>query len=206
MYSQNREEEVILNYFGFLQGTLLSVGENDGITFSNVRALIERGWKGVLVEPSPKAYARLQEVYKNHKGVYTYEVAIIPKTEEYKGMNGKKLILNESSSLINPHDVALVSTLKAEEMERFKRVTQYTPVEVTVYYWLTFLNRLKYKTFDFISIDAEGYDLDILLQIDLTETKMVCVEWNGHNKEAFTAACAGFRLIHENGENLIFAR
>jgi FkbM family methyltransferase len=198
MYSQNNEEEIILNYFGFLQGVFIDIGANDGLTLSNTRMLAERGWKGVLVEPSPKAYARLKEVYKDHKGVYTYPFAI--------GNHNGTGVLNESASLINPQDVALVSTLKPEEMDRFKTVTQYTPVEVKVFRWKTFMNRLKYKTFDFISIDAEGLDLDILKQIDLSETKMVCVEFNGKNKQAFVDACPGFRLIHENGENLIFAR
>lgn len=200
MYSQNLEEQVILDYFGFLKGTFLDIGANDGLTFSNTRMLAERGWNGVLVEPSPKAYERLKEVYKSHKGVYTYPFAI--------GNHNGKAILNESASLINPQDVALVSTLKPEEMDRFRSITQYTPVEVKVFRWKTFLNRLKYKTFDFISIDAEGLDLDILVQIDLTDTKMVCVEWNGKDEAAYANYCEnhGMRLIHKNGENLIFAR
>lgn len=198
MYSQNKEEEVILDYFGFLKGVFLDIGANDGVTFSNTKMLSERGWGGVLVEPSPKAYARLKDIYKGINGVYTYPFAI--------GNHNGTAVLNESSSLINPHDVALVSTLKPEEMDRFKSITQYTPVEVKVFRWKTFLNRLKYKTFDFISIDAEGLDLDILRQIDLSNVRMVCVEWNGKDKQSFVDACQGFRLIHENGENLIFAR
>jgi hypothetical protein len=48
-YSQNKEEEVILNYFNGHVGTFVDLGANDGITFSNTRALAERGWKGVLI-------------------------------------------------------------------------------------------------------------------------------------------------------------
>ena len=197
-YSQNSEEQVILDYFGFIQGTFADIGANDGVTFSNTKMLAERGWKGILLEPSPKAYAKLKEIYKGIDGVYTYPFAI--------GNHNGTAILNESASLINSHDVALVSTFKEEEMQRFRSITSYTPVEVKVFRWKTFLNRVKYKTFDFISIDAEGLDLDILRQIDLSNTRMVCVEWNGKQKEEFIAACPGFRLIHENGENLIFAR
>ena len=163
--------------------------------------LAERGWKGILLEPSPKAYAKLKEIYKGIDGVYTYPFAI--------GNHNGTAILNESASLINSHDVALVSTFKEEEMQRFRSITSYTPVEVKVFRWKTFLNRVKYKTFDFISIDVEGMELywvdesgvvrqGVLPQIDLTETKMVCVEWNGKQKEEFIAACPGFRLIHEN--------
>lgn len=197
MYSQNKEEEVILNYFGFIPGTLCSIGENDGVTFSNVKALIERGWKGILIEPSPKAYAKLKELYKEIKGVYTYQVAI--------GNHNGEAVLFESMSHLNRGDVGLLSTLVTDEMHRW-RGEVFNPIDVKIFRWKTFLNRVKYKTFDFISIDAEGLDLDILKQIDLTETKMVCVEWNGKNKQAFIDSCPGFRIIHENGENLIFAR
>ena len=125
MYSQNKEEQVILDYFGFLQGTFLDIGANDGVTFSNTKMLAERGWKGVLVEPSPKAYAKLKEIYRGVDGVYTYPFAI--------GNHNGTATLNESSSLINKEDVALVSTLKAEEMDRFRSITNYTPVEVKVF-------------------------------------------------------------------------
>jgi len=76
MYSQNKEEEVILKYFNGQTGSFLDCGSNDGVTFSNTRALAERGWKGVLIEPSPKAYAKLKELYNGHKGFYLYPFAI----------------------------------------------------------------------------------------------------------------------------------
>ena len=44
MYSQNNEEQVILDYFGNKIGNLLDIGANDGITLSNSRKLIELGW------------------------------------------------------------------------------------------------------------------------------------------------------------------
>ena len=34
-YSQNNEQNIILNYFKNYKGTLLDLGANDGITFSN---------------------------------------------------------------------------------------------------------------------------------------------------------------------------
>ena len=75
-YSQNNEEEVILNYFDGKIGTFLDVGANDGVTLSNTRALAERGWRGVLIEPSPKAFALLKENYKGKDGFYFYPFAL----------------------------------------------------------------------------------------------------------------------------------
>lgn len=199
-YSQNSEEEYILNYFGDYVGTFLSLGENDGLTFSNVRALALKGWKGVMVEPSPKAFERLKNLYNGHKGYYLYQYAI----SDHNG----KAILQESASLCTPSDVGLVSTFHASETERFKSITSYTPVEVKTFKWKTFLNRLKVREFDMISIDIENDELNVLPHMDLSNTKLLCIEWNSKPelKMEYEKYLEGFKVIYTSGENLIYAR
>jgi len=203
-YSQNQEQQHIINYFGNFKGTFLSVGENDGVTLSNVRALAELGWCGVMIEPAPLAYAKLKQLYsKEKKGCfYTYNCAI--------GDHNGKGTLFDSGTLLKTGDTSLVSTLVAEEKKRFESVLSYTPVEVDVYRWKTFLNRLKIKEFDFVSIDTEGVELSILQQMDLpmTNTRLVCVEWNGHEvlKHKFSELLGSYKIIYTSVENLLFAR
>lgn len=199
MYSQNNEEQIILNYFGNFKGTFIDIGANDGITISNTWALAQSGWTGVLVEPAPSAFERLIKNYERMKGFYLYPFAI--------GNNNGTFTLHESGELLKKGDVALVSSLDDNEIQRWRPANiQFKDVQVKVFRWKTFLNRLKIKKFDFISLDAEGLDLDILRQIDLTDTKALVVEWNGKQKQEFIDYCKGFRLIGENPENLIFAR
>lgn len=203
MYSQNEEERVIQDYFKGYTGTFIDIGANDGVTLSNTRALAESGWCGVLVEPSPKAFARLQANYsllKTKGCFYLYRFAL-------GGSNGD-VVLDESGPLISKDDVSLVSTIVDAEKERFKRVVTYDKVPVKCFTWKTFLNRLSVKTFDFVSIDAEGCDEIILKQMDLSETKCVCIEWNGKPelKVSFSQYLEGFKIIYTSGENLIFAR
>mgnify|MGYP000961084393 CR=1 FL=1 len=71
MYSQNNEEEVILKYLGDSTGTFLDIGAFDGITFSNTYELVKRGWKGVMVEASPRTFIKLQENVKDFKNNLT---------------------------------------------------------------------------------------------------------------------------------------
>lgn len=52
-YSQNTEQDIILKYFGTFVGRFLDIGAYNGLDISNTRALLERGWSGVLVEPNP---------------------------------------------------------------------------------------------------------------------------------------------------------
>lgn len=201
-YSQNQEQSAILNYFGDFKGTFLSIGENDGQTLSNVRALAELGWCGVMVEPAPIAFAKLKQLYSSStKGCfYLYDCAIGPK-------NGTATLW-DSGALLKTGDTSLVSTLNPEEKKRFESVLNYTPVEVKVYKWKTFLNRLTIKKFDFVNIDCEGVDEAILEQMDVSEVKCLCIEWNGHQylKDKFSQKMEGFKIIYTSGENLIFAR
>lgn len=200
-HSQNQEQEAILKYFGDLKGTFLDLGANNGVTLSNTRALAERGWCGVLVEPSPIPYRQLEELYANSKGCfYTYECAI--------GNKNGKGILYDSGELLKQGDHGLVSTLVIKEIDRFKSVLNYEMIQVKIFRWKTFLNRLSLKKFEFISIDCEGMDADILDQIDVSETQCVCIEWNSHQdlKDRFSKKLEGFRIIYTSGENLIYGR
>jgi len=202
MYSQSKEEEVILNYFkDYESGTFLSVGENDGQTLSNVRALALTGkFCGTMIEPSPKAFAQLKKLNNGHKGFYLSNYAL--------GSHNGKAMLQESGPLCTAADVGLVSTFHSNEMDRFKSTVKYEPVEVKVFKWKTFLNRLTIKEFDLISMDCEGSELDILPDMDLSKTKCICLEWNSKPelKTEYEKYLTGFNLIYTSGENLIYGR
>lgn len=204
MLSQNQEEKYILDYFkDYESGTFCSIGENNGETFSNVRALALTGkFCGVMVEPSPLAFSKLKALYeKEKKGCfYLYNCAV--------GTHNGRAILHDSGSLLKTGDTGLVSTLVPEEKKRFESVLTYEPVEVKVYRWKTLLNRFTIKKFDCISIDAEGFDSEILDQMDVTDVKLLVIEWNGHQylKDKFSQKMEGFKIIYTSGENLIFAR
>lgn len=202
-YSQNKEEEVILKYFEGKTGTFLDIGSNDGVTLSNVRALAEKNWTGVFVEPSPKAFARLQENYKGLKGFYFYPFAL--------GARNGKAFLQESGPLLGKDDVALVSTFHNSEINRFKSVVEYKPIEVQVFTWKTFLNRLTIKQFDFISADCEGSEMEFLPDMDLSKTNLICLEHNGKNdlKKSYLECTSRYgldKIIYESAENIIICR
>lgn len=201
-YSQNGEQQVILDYFGDFKGTFIDIGANDGKTLSNTRALALNGWCGVLVEPSPKAFRKLKSLYEGSKKgcFYLYECAL--------GTNNGKVTLHESGALLGSEDVGLVSSIDKEEIKRFSRNVQYEDVEVKVFRWKTFLNRLYTKTFDMISIDIEGLEIDVLKQMDLTDVKLICVETNGNleKKKVLDDLLQGFKVIYTSPENLIYVR
>lgn len=204
MYSQNNEEQIISNYFknncGESQRTLLDLGANDGKTLSNTLYLIENGWQGMLVEPSPTAFTKLCRLHAKREGVYCYEKAI-------GGKNGKA-VLHDSGSHLGVGDTSLLSTMKTEEMERWAN-EKFNTVEVDCITFDTLMGLCPIKTFDFITIDIEGMEREVLPQMNLKalDCKMICVEWNGKDFDFFDKYCTSFgmKLINKNAENLIYA-
>jgi FkbM family methyltransferase len=209
MYSQNDEEKIIREYFEAYypnqKGTVLDIGANDGVTLSNSRMFIdELGWGGHLVEAARTPYGKLEALYKDIEGVRTFNVAL--------GRENGELTFYESGNLLNEGDVGLVSSLVPAEINRWKNSgVPYTEYPVKCMTWKTFYNKCcANMKWDFISIDIEGMDYEVLSQIDLRAhgCKCLCVEWNGKDKQKFVdyADSHGLTLIDENPENLIFAK
>jgi len=200
MYSQNNEEQIIQRYFGNHTGTFLDIGANDGMTLSNTFALANAGWKGTLVEASPAAYKRLQVAYSSMVGYSLINTAV-------GGYNGK-IVLHESGEHLGVGDTSLVSTTK--EAERDKWIDHvFKDVTVSCCTFNVMLGLSDHKKFDFISMDIEGMELDVLPHMDLKHLgcRMLCVEFNGKEQEKYDAIVLpqGYKLIHKNGENLIYA-
>ena len=197
-YSQNNEQDIILQYFGNRKGFFLDIGANDGITLSNTYALQLQEWKGVLIEPSEEAFNRIKVRY----GVQKFNVAI--------GTEDGHCTFHEMGNHLNAGDVSLLSTIKKTELKRWPGV-EFKERMTEVWTYKTLLKHSPLKFFDFISIDAEGVDYEILEQIDLKYTDMVCIEHNS-NADLFQLIkeyCnnAGlYKCLLNNLENVIWAR
>lgn len=199
MYSQGNEEQIIKDYFnGKNRLTLLDVGANDGKTFSNSLGLIEQGWEAYLVEPFPKAFKKLEQLHAGNSLVHCFPIAVAETTG--------KMTLHVNAPHIQG-DVGLLSTLVESEKERWNGL-QFKKQSVDCMDFKTFCALVGRKDFDFISIDAEGLDLAILKQIDLTSVSCVCVEHNGKQIPEFIEYCTGFGMkeIYRNAENIIFVK
>lgn len=65
-YSQNGDDGIIGQIFSVIRdgpGLCCEFGAWDGIHLSNTRALIQRGWRGVMIEADPGKFSELQENY-----------------------------------------------------------------------------------------------------------------------------------------------
>jgi FkbM family methyltransferase len=207
-YGQNREDETINNlivskYGENFTGSILDLGANDGVTLSNSRFFVERGWKAVLVEAGSKPFSKLMLNATN--GELCINCAI--------GRENGHLTFYESNNLLNTNDVGLVSSLVSDETVRWREAgIGFTEYKVDCYTWDSFLDKfhLKHRNFDIISIDIEGMDYDVLVQMNLEHLgcKVLCIEFNGKEIQKYIdyAVKYNMSLIHQNPENLIFIK
>lgn len=203
-YSQNKEDLFINNYMGNdFVGTILSIGENDGINLSNTRLFIEKGYEAVLIEPSPVAYKKLESLYDNNKSVTSFNVAI--------GDKCGTMPFWDSGTHLGLGDSALLSTLNESELKRWEGSNNhFKKTEVQVLNFTNLMQQSPLKSFDFISIDCEGNDVICLKQMDLgkLKCKSLIIEWNSIEEvkkeiEDYVNTF-GLKLYHQNSENLIF--
>lgn len=244
-FSQSGEQAIILKYFGDFRGTVLDIGANDGILYSNSRALVELDWSAVLVEPAEIAFGKLMAnnlIFGSGKmpegfagtpadfhamisgGLVVAPNGRVKCVQAAITTTDGPLTFYSSGTHLKKGDTDLLSTTHPEELARWKKSgEQFTKTTVRGITFQTLMDELGLLMirddklpgimkahYDFISIDAEGADLEILRQIDLTAVgcRLLCVEVNQRGDAEFTeyAKRHGMRLLWSCYENRIYAR
>lgn len=205
-YSQNQEQRYILEACSALSahnvvGTFLDIGAADGKTFSNTRKLAELGFEGVCIEPSPKMFVQLMDLYKDNPKVKTVFGAV---------SDANRLASFEACA-------DFVSTFNTTESQRRDTAMwSNTGVVFQPIYVPTITVKDIFETFGnsyhVISIDTEGHDLIILDALisanELKGTNCVCVEYRPETRNEIHGRLArlGFNEVYCSGENLVMSR
>lgn len=195
MFSQNDEERYILQWAP-PQGRLLDIGAWWPTNLSNSRALIERGYEAVLVEPSPGPMRVLLGEYGTNEKVTLLQAAVTG--------HGKPITMQVTDYPVSTSDHKVYSLWQTDPL------TQYLgPLVVPS---VTIAEILEgFGFFDFIDIDAEGQSVEIAKQLleqpDHMLPQCFCVEHDGHHEELCRIANErGYTKYHLTAENLVAAR
>jgi FkbM family methyltransferase len=166
--------EIYKSVFGYKEdGFFVDVGAYDGITYSNTYGLAKAGWSGIVIEPVLKYFLACEDNYKEFKEVKLLRFAV-----------GSKMSLN---GIIHTGDHA-VSTISEDFKSRIENTyygkNLYTSKE---HCYIDTLNSIldalyghldSRKPFDVLSIDVEGYELEVIkgFTVDVWKPKMVIIE------------------------------
>ena len=196
-YSQGEEQKYILEHAGAV-GRFLDIGAWHAKDLSNTRALYERGWSGVLVEPSPEPCLGLLKEYGNEERI-SLVCACVGGMETFAQFHASADALSTSSQA---------------NFEKWRAVGGFYGRFYSPRIELGDLME-RFGEFDFISIDAEGSSVEIFSELLRLPRfidgeglpRCICVEHDNRNVECLDMAKAhGYREVYFSGENQVFAR
>jgi FkbM family methyltransferase len=170
-------DKKIESYIDFNNGYFVELGANDGITYSNTYYFEKyKGWKGVLIEPIPHKYLECRknrsketQVFCNACVSYEYKEKFV----EIIYSDFMSTSLELETDIGNPVNHALLGKQFLEEDEdifNFGAIAK--PLNNIL------LKANAPKQIDFLSIDVEGAEIEVLKGINHTEYrfKFICIE------------------------------
>ena len=174
--------------------TFLQIGAYDGVGDDDLRELVTKyKLRGVLVEPQPAAFARLEQTYRNHPQLTLLQAAI-SETEGTRDLYCHKGQVSMAASFDRQH-------LRKHSIPDQDIVARPVPCHTVE----SALRAAGLSNVDLLQIDAEGYDWPIMRSIDFTRIhpRMIRFEYR-HMSDADADACLahlaanGYRFILES--------
>lgn len=196
-YSQHGEDTVIVERLtarGITRGSLIDIGAWDPFEKSNSRLLLEAGWWGILVEPSPAAVRSLLREYGDDDAIVkVIAAAVMP--AETSGKFTPMIVTDDAVSTTS----AAVRELWEKDGGYFGRLWCPTITLADIF------NQFGGDS-QFVNIDAEGVSVNLAIEYLKTEAypAIMCVEHDNRMVELMAVAQdRGYRAVHLNGTNVI---
>ena len=174
-YSQNGEDYILMKFFNFKRkGTFIDIGAFDGRHLSNSYSFERIGWKGLCIEPHPD-YLILCK--KNRPNSICLNIACVG---NYK--KNKIPFFIEHLGLLSGIKSQRYEEVKERYFKRRLKFTGFKKIFVDAFPLSIIFN--KYFSpdhkIDFISIDTEGNELDVLKGINLHDIRprVILIEAN----------------------------
>jgi FkbM family methyltransferase len=149
--------------------SLLQVGSYDGVSNDPVHDLIRsyEHVRAVLLEPQPAPFAKLDSLWRGNPRVQALQCALGAESGERP-----LYVIADGYKDGHPFPDQVASFLRSQVEFAYSRYvwrppsSAITSIAVPVLDWKTLVQR--HGPFDLVAIDAEGYDAEILQQIDFS--------------------------------------
>lgn len=190
---QGKIEIKILPYLKHIEnGFFVEAGAMDGLFMSNTKILEDLGWQGLLIEPSKKA----ANLCKKNRKARVENCALVSKDYEGKTVMGDFLFDGEYGvgawSSITRHAYGFFSY--GRPMGMTTEVVAKTLKDV--------LAEHNIKKIDLLSLDVEGYELEVLKGTDLNEVDITFILVEINNKEYKLEDVESYLVGYKNLGNL----
>jgi len=138
-------------------GFFVDIGANDGITQSNTFFFEKTlGWKGICVEPVPSAFEEL----RRNRNCFCVQGCV-------SNYEGTAEFMEFDLSLVS----GLVNVMDPRHLQRWGRVP-HKIITVPCYLPMNILSQYDVCHIDYLSVDTEGGEFEILSSIDFTSIEI----------------------------------
>lgn len=165
-YSQHSQDELLDTHVfkGLKKGVFVDVGAWDGVCFSNTLFFEkEREWNGIHIEPLPDRYA---ELVQNRPKSINLNLAISDSEGqgEFLAISGNTGMLSGLKSNYDERHLQRINQEISESNAEAKTI------QVPVRRLDSIFREFNLRRVHYLSIDAEGSEMNILRSIDFTST------------------------------------
>lgn len=178
-YSQYGQDKIIDEILKQkTSGFFIDIGAHNGVAFSNTFFFEkERNWNGICFEPHPKVFLDLKKNRKCtciNKGVGSKDDNL-----EFWSISGYPEML---SGFVSKYDVKHIERIN-NEINQYNGSKKIIKVEIISFD--NFLKQNLIKKIDYLSIDTEGCEKEIMMSIDFnfTDITTISVENNYNDCE-----------------------
>lgn len=193
--------DILVDYANFKSNVkFIQVGSNNGITADPItRFITDRNWSGVLVEPVPYLFEELKKNYRNYSNRLKFENSAIANVNGV--LNFYRLQKSNNADLPFWYD-QLGSFNKDVVLKHRDSVPGFDELfmedKVNSITFNDLLEKHAVSSVDFIQIDTEGYDYEILKLIPFDKLNLDFIMFeNRHLSE--TDYKQAIRLLKSNG-------
>jgi len=200
-FGQDKFVDQVL-FQGKRNGVFLDVGAYDGVTINNSYFLEQtRGWSGMCVEPQPAAFAALQQARRAIciNGCAAPEDGAV----DFLQLGGGNEMLSGRVATFEPVHLDLIRSATD------RPAGEYAAVRVPAFNLQGLLRTHGIDRVDFLSLDTEGGELDLLKTLDLEalQVRAIAVENNDRRLDVERHLTqAGYRLAAVMGCDEIYWR
>ena len=150
--------------------TFIQVGANDGFTGDNIFWFIKYHlWSGILIEPVGYLFEKLKRTYKHCSNQLFFENVAISEKDEIKEFY---YIENFQEDQQYPEWLKQLGSFKKEHVEWVEKAypgLQMKAEKINCVLLTSLVEKYNYHNLDFLYIDVEGYDFEIIKSIDFSK-------------------------------------
>lgn len=197
-FSLNQLDRKLEKYVNYDNGYFVELGANDGVTQSNSLYFEKyRNWRGLLVEPAPQNFLKCRKNRSAKNSIYCAACVSFDYDQEFVRIAYSNLMSTPISLESDIEDPRAHARLGDRFLDKSETIFEFGALAQPLNSLL--LDAAAPKLIDFLSLDVEGAELEVLKGVDHREFrfKFLLVECRDFSRLSAYLSEQGYRFVEK---------